>query len=240
MSRVGLAVRRRFDPEQRYGLRVTLLAAAFLIVAIPFAWLVDEVREKSRLVRFDHTVADRINDWIHGSGVAVGAAKAVSFLGAPSSVTILVAGVAVFFLVRRRYRLLAFLLVTTISGAILNSAVKEIVGRARPVVAHPIAVASGKSFPSGHAMGSTVVYGALLLIALPHLPGRWRPAAVAAAIGLVGLIAVSRLALGVHFVSDVVGGVLLGSAWLLTATAAFRIWGEDRPTHDPSQEVAGE
>jgi undecaprenyl-diphosphatase len=234
------AMRRRLDPEQRYGLRVTLLAVAFLIVAVPFGWLVDEVREKSRLVRFDHEVAARINDWVHGSRAVVVAADVASFVGEPVVLTILVAAVAVFFLVRRRYRLLAFLVVTTASGALLNSAVKEIVGRARPTVAHPIAVASGKSFPSGHAMGSTIAYGALLFIALPHIERRWRPFAVAGTAVLVALICLSRLALGVHYLSDVVGGVLLGSAWLLAATAAFRIWGSDRPAHDPAQEVAGE
>src|SRR5207237_5479177 len=133
-----------------------------------------------------------------------------------------------FFLVRHRYRLLAFLVVTTASGSILNSAVKEIVGRARPTVSHPVDVASGKSFPSGHAMGSTIVYGALLLIVLPPLPARARPWVAAATATLVLLISASRLALGVHFLSDVVGGILLGVAWLLAATAAFRIWGADR------------
>src|SRR5207248_2002408 len=101
-------------------------------------------------------------------------------------------------------------------------------------------VESGKSFPSGHAMGSTLVYGALLLIALPHVSGRARPWLIGATVALVLLISTSRLALGVHFLSDVVGGILLGAAWLLAATAAFRIWGSDRPLHDPTQEVAGE
>jgi len=102
--------------------------------------------------------------------------------------------------------------------------VKILVDRPRPVVDHPVATAWGKSFPSGHAMSSTVTYGALLLTFLPVLPGRRRAAAVVATAALVLVIGSSRLILGVHFLTDVIGGYVLGLAWLLGATAAFEIW----------------
>ena len=77
-------------------------------------------------------------------------------------------------------------------------------------------------------MSSTVVYGALLLVFLPG----GRPPVAAVAVGgaavLVLAIAFTRLALGVHYLSDVVGGIVLGLAWLAVSTATFSIWRVER------------
>ena len=99
--------------------------------------------------------------------------------------------------------------------------------RPRPIVDNPVATALGKSFPSGHTMSATVVYGALLVAFWRMLPKRWRPVAVAATVCLVLAVASSRLLLGVHFLSDVIGGFLLGIAWLSGSTAAFKTWRHD-------------
>jgi undecaprenyl-diphosphatase len=117
-----------------------------------------------------------------------------------------------------------YLVVTSVVGGLIDTAVKILVDRPRPVVDHPIATALGKSFPSGHAMSSTVTYGALALVFLPLLPRRSRPWALGGVVLLVLAIGTSRLFLGVHFVSDVVGGFILGLAWLSASTAAFSIW----------------
>jgi membrane-associated phospholipid phosphatase len=82
--------------------------------------------------------------------------------------------------------------------------------------------AIGQSFPSGHAMNSTIAYGALLLIFLPALRPAFRSPVIAAAVVLVGVIGFTRLALGVHYISDVLGGFVLGAAWLSASTAVFR------------------
>ena len=63
---------------------------------------------------------------------------------------------------------------------------KSLVGRLRPVVAHPVAYGNGNSFPSGHSLGSIVCYGAILLVFLPATRGRWRRAFIA---GIVTLVA---------------------------------------------------
>jgi undecaprenyl-diphosphatase len=73
-------------------------------------------------------------------------------------------------------------------------------------------------------MTSTYAYGAVLLTLLPLIPRRYRPAAIAGTVLMVVAVAISRLGLGVHFLSDVVGGFLLGLAWLAASTAAFSIW----------------
>lgn len=109
-------------------------------------------------------------------------------------------------------------------GAAIDTIVKLLVRRARPHFSHPVAHALGKSFPSGHTMNSTIIYGALLVISLPALrrSGKW--VAATATCALVAAIAVSRVALGLHYISDVVGAVLLGLAWLLASTSAFHTW----------------
>src|SRR6202000_135054 len=88
------------------------------------------------------------------------------------------------------------------------------VGRLRPVVAHPVAYGNGNSFPSGHALGSIVCYGALFLVFLPAARGTWRRVLTAVTVTLIAAIGVSRLLLGVHYLSDVLGAWALGITWL--------------------------
>jgi len=118
--------------------------------------------------------------------------------------------------------------VTTIGGGLLDTAVKLAVDRPRPSLEEPIATAFGKSFPSGHAMSSIVVYGSLLLVFFPVLSPVWRRRSLIGAVVLVLVIGFTRLALGVHYITDVLGGYVLGLAWLAASTAAFSIWRVER------------
>jgi undecaprenyl-diphosphatase len=161
-------------------------------------------------------------------------------LGAPVWFWVLIGSVSVYLWIHHRRRLVAFLMVSTLGGSILNTAVKVFVDRPRPTYADPAAITfqKGKSFPSGHAMSSTIAYGALLLIFLPLIPRRYRPWAVGGFVALEGLIGLSRLGLGVHYISDVLGGYLLGLAWLTASTAAFSIWRVERGRR-PVQPMSG-
>lgn len=111
------------------------------------------------------------------------------------------------------------LAVATAGAVLLSSVDKLLVDRPRPPVHHLEHVTSA-SFPSGHSTQSSAFYGTLLLIFLCSRPTR--PHALLAAIATVGLvlaIALSRVYLGVHYPSDVAGGVLLGAGWSATATS---------------------
>jgi undecaprenyl-diphosphatase len=217
-------VRTRLDPDQRYGLRLTLFAVAIVLVAVPFSTLVFAVLGRGPVTRLDGSLANRLNDAVRASPAAVRALEVVSWLGRPGWLAVAV-GVAAVFVWRRGVRRLAvYLVVTVIGGGVVDSAVKILVDRPRPVVDHPVASAFGKSFPSGHAMSATVAYGALLLVFMPALHGRRRVAAIVATAAVVFAIGCSRVLLGVHFLSDVVGGYVLGLAWLSAATAAFEVW----------------
>jgi len=109
-------------------------------------------------------------------------------------------------------------------GGLVDTAVKYWVERPRPHIADPVATAPANAFPSGHTMMSTIGYGVLLLVFLPLVPRRWRIPALLGALMLVWGIGVARLMLGVHFLTDVVGGFVLGIAWLIASTAAFSLW----------------
>lgn len=231
------AVRRRLDPEARYGLRVTLFAVAFLLVAIPFGWLLRQVQHHGSLVRADTAAARDLHGWVRGSPHLVTALKVLTFFGSPPWLWLLVA-VAVGMTWRSHHlRLCVFLAVTTLGGGLLDSVVKVAVDRPRPSLVDPVATAHGKSFPSGHAMSSTIVYGALLLVFLPVVARHLRPVLVGAGVALVGAIGFSRLALGVHYISDVLGGYVLGAAWLAASAAAFSTWRVERgrPPVDPME-----
>jgi undecaprenyl-diphosphatase len=73
-------------------------------------------------------------------------------------------------------------------------------------------------------MTSTYAYGAILLTLLPLIPASRRRLAIGAYFGWIVAVACSRLGLGVHYLSDVIGGFVLGLAWLAASTAAFSIW----------------
>jgi len=120
-------------------------------------------------------------------------------------------------------RLALFVVVTAAGSVVLNALVKESVHRLRPVLADPVAHAQGLSFPSGHAQSAIVGYSLLLLVYLPGLSGAWRRVAVAGAVLMVLAIGFSRVALGVHYVSDVWAGYVLGAAWLAAMVAAFDV-----------------
>jgi membrane-associated phospholipid phosphatase len=106
------------------------------------------------------------------------------------------------------------------------------------VVAHPIAHGTGDSFPSGHALGSIVCYGAILLVFLPAARGRWRTAFTTLIVAVVALIGISRILLGVHYLSDVVGAWAIGITWLGVTVFAFELTRQaaGQPVTDPLTE----
>lgn len=213
---------------ERYGIRIALYAFALGLVSIPFGVLLDQVVRDGPLVEVDTWAANHLHEVVRDSPLLVDAFEVVSFLGKPPFLAAVVILVGVPLVRLRRYHLAIYLVVTTIVGGIIDTWVKLAVGRDRPSLEEPVASAMGASFPSGHAMSSTIAYGALLLVLMPLVPPRRRTWAITGVCVLVGAIGFTRLALGVHYITDVVGGFALGAAWLALTTAAFEIWREER------------
>ena len=198
--------------------------AAVTAAALIFAVLLVMVRLRwAPLEAADHDAATGINGLIAGNATLVAVVKAVTWLGSDGVLWTVVGASAVVLALRRQWRLAVFLLVTGAGALILDPVLKSLVGRLRPVVAHPIAHGIGNSFPSGHALGSIVCYGAVLLVFLPAARGRWRTVFITAIVALVALIGISRILLGVHYVSDVIGAWAVGIAWLGLTTFAFEL-----------------
>jgi undecaprenyl-diphosphatase len=229
-------IKARLDPAERYGLRVTLVAIAVVLVAVPFSILTVEVLAKGPLTRLDGRVANTLNGWVQNKPAAEPTLQAISWLGRPPLLALWVVIAIVLLWRNDRRRVAVFLVVTSLGGGIVDTLVKAAVNRPRPVVDHPIATAFGKSFPSGHAMSSTVTYGALLVAAWPFLSARLRRVAAPFAVLLVLAIGSSRLLLGVHFVSDVIGGYVLGLAWLAGSVAVFQTWRVEEHRADVAEE----
>jgi len=209
-------------PTARFGARAALAAAALALVAVPFALLVLLVEDKwAPLLRADSGARDSLHAYAVTHAGFVGAMRLISHSGSALAWQVVLGVVVVWLLWRRLPRLALFVVVTAVGSSLLNGAVKAAVHRLRPTLADPVAHAPGLSFPSGHAQAAIVGYAVLLLVFLPVLRGVWRITAVTLASFMVLAIGFSRVALGVHYVSDVMGGFVLGAAWVAAMAAAF-------------------
>lgn len=138
------------------------------------------------------------------------------------SVVVLVATVlvALWRAKRRQLQDLAMLAVVP-AGMVLNVGLKHLFERPRPVLEQPLVHLSTFSFPSGHAVASTVFYGALCVLVFLHArSAATRTFAALAAAAMVLLVTFSRVYLGAHYLSDVVAGVCVG---VLCVLAAWRL-----------------
>ncbi len=222
------SVAARLGPLARYELRALLLGLALVLVGIPFGILLQQVAVEGPLTGLDEDGAQWLNDRVHGNDLAVDLLQVISFVGKPIFLLFAIGLPGAWVLWHGGKKLAVFLAVTCVGGGVIDTIVKVTVDRPRPEVDEPIATALGKSFPSGHSMQAVVCYGALLLVFLPLLPGVWRRVAIGATVLLAVLIGFSRLSLGVHYVTDILGGYVLGAAWLIASVAAFEIWREER------------
>jgi membrane-associated phospholipid phosphatase len=213
------------DPGARFGARTLLAALAIGLVTVPFGLLLFFVQDQWRpLLRVDAGARDQLHAYAAGHDWFVTAMSTLSTIGSAAVYIPLFAAIAAWLAWRGRLRTAVFVVVTVAGGSLLNTLVKLAVDRSRPVLPNPVAHATGLSFPSGHAQSAVVAWAVLLLVFLPRLSAPGRRVAVAVAVLAVVAIGFSRVALGVHYASDVLAGYVLGGAWAAAMTAAFRAW----------------
>ncbi|MGD9797434.1 MAG: phosphatase PAP2 family protein [Acidimicrobiia bacterium] len=196
----------------------TRLLVTLVLVASGAAGLLwSQVAVDGPATDLDRSVADAGADLLDVGSWATAAVEGFTWFGRFPVLAGVAGLVAAVVLVRGDRRAGLLVVVATLGAQGLNIGLKALVERPRPLPADPVFTASGFSFPSGHAMVSTAAYGAALVVLLPALPVRARSAAVVAVTAVVVGLGLSRIALEVHYLSDVVAGHLLGMAWLAVA-----------------------
>jgi membrane-associated phospholipid phosphatase len=161
----------------------------------------------------DHDLAT----WFHThlTPTFVSVLRAFTEFGSSEWIAAVLFFLVAFFIWKRWWPSLVTLIVAVPCGMLLNELVKVLVHRDRPFVDGPFVDWSGYSFASGHTIGATLLYGQLLLFILPVLKARhWRVLSVSCAALLIILVGFSRIALGAHFLTDVLAAIVFGILWL--------------------------
>lgn len=192
--------------------------ALFLGAVIGFGALADEVLEGDTTA-FDQTVLQAIN--AKSSPVLDSVFLVITEIGGVIGISLLTL-IALGILLKKHLYKQAFIVAASVIGAtIVNIVLKTLFARTRPDLWEQLITETSYSFPSGHAMLSSVV--AAVLIALCWRT-RYRLAAIVAGMVFMVSISFSRLYLGVHFPTDVLGGWLIGTAWVLIVVGVVDGW----------------
>ena len=148
---------------------------------------------------------------------------AITRLGDTATLTVLCIALALALLMAGQRRF-AFVWVLAVAGnGLLNSVLKQIFARIRPLHEDGLVLASGFSFPSGHSSGAVVAYGMLAWLACQWVAKQWHLPMMLGALALAYSVGVSRVFLQVHFASDVIAGFASGTAWLVVCLVSLQL-----------------
>lgn len=219
-------LRRRLSPTGYFGLQLTSAVLAFIGAAWLFGGVTEDVVSGDPLTVFD----ERIEAWfsVHQEQVLTRFMTAVSWLHTwPIGVAALC--FLVYLIYARLWRWVVIALCTVPGGMLLNTAMKLAVHRERPTFLGLSATLRTYSFPSGHTVAATLVYGVVAIYLASQMNGLARRVLVClVAFFIVALVALSRIYLGVHYLSDVLAGMAEGVAWLVLCHTAGTFWWRHR------------
>jgi membrane-associated phospholipid phosphatase len=211
--------RARTDPTVITGLALSAAVAIMVVGGLGIGLLAYLVRGNETLASIDASAAAWGND--HATQFSTRAITWVTDLGDWPIAPLLAVPVVIYELRRAPNRyLVPFLFCVFVGDKLVTNGIKGIVERARPTL-NPIAETLGPSFPSGHSSTAASFYAALALI-LARRRGAGVRALLAGSAGAIAVaVAASRVLLDVHWLSDVVAGLLLGWAWFALCAVAF-------------------
>jgi undecaprenyl-diphosphatase len=212
---------RELDPDE-YLVMHAALGLALTIAGIVFVGLAEEVAEGSPIVRVDRALAASLH--VSATPLGIEVFRFITFFGGTPGLYIVSTIVALVLIWRRRRLLAIGWLVAMVGVAVLNTALKLAFLRPRPSFEAPHEVAAGWSFPSGHAMATFVAAGMLAYFGvMVARRAPLRASILLAALTWTVAMGFSRLYLGVHYLSDVVGGFAAGTVWLSACISGLEI-----------------
>ena len=223
-------LRARLSPEGYLGLHLTI---GLFIVLVAGWWFGDIAEDMSRNAA-TRVLDERIASWFHQHAThpltvlafLITFFGSVGFIAASSSFT------AVVLAWRRLWNALLTLTLAMGGGSLLNILLKHLFYRQRPILENPLTTLASYGFPSGHAMGATIFYGFLALLFAQRIQTwRLRVLVFCLAAMWVALIGLSRIYLGAHYLTDVLGAIAAGCVWLSiswTGVETMRRWRKTR------------
>jgi undecaprenyl-diphosphatase len=191
-----------------------LLSAYFLSLAAAVGFgILALLIGRNLISSFDLSVISTVQGWENPLLTII--MERFTWLGSTLVVAILVIGIMIFLAAVLGHRKELLLFLAIIGGApLLNLVLKSVFRRARPDI-HRLAVEATYSFPSGHSMAAFALYGGLVYLLWRHVGSKaGRSLLIATGSIIVLCIGVSRIYLGVHYPSDVIGGYLASGMWL--------------------------
>lgn len=201
----------------------TLLAVLAAIVL----GLADGASEGNGLASIDPPVWQWMVD--HRTPALTTIAVVVTEVGSTVSMSIIACATIIYLLIRRRRGDAVLVAVVAAGAGLLVRVGKATVGRERPPVDFRLVTETNESFPSGHALASAAILGVVLVVLLPGVRSRGLRIGIAIGVGVFAVcIGLSRLYLGVHWATDVIGGWITGLAWLALCLTVRQVW---RQTH---------
>jgi len=193
-----------------------LLLFTVLLVLVKADW--------SPLSRLDHGWAAALHRYALRHPVWTAAMQTLADLGAPWTMRALLGAAALWLWCVRARVLAGWVLAVGLLGWVASAAGRALIGRPRPHFVDPVAAGSGAGFPSGHAIASAVTCGALLVLLRPRADRTARAVAGTGAALTVLAVGWTRLALGVHYPSDVLAGWAAAAVVLAAAMLAVELW----------------
>lgn len=196
-------------------LTLPLLAGVlvFVVMTITLAGISEDVANHEPLTLIDVQVSNWLQS--HRSPPLTKAMFALTFFGSTGAVSCIAVVLGLYLIWQRRFHWFAVVVTAVFGGMLLNRLLKYAFQRPRPRFDDPLLTLTGYSFPSGHTMMATAVYGVLAAyLCATNVDRRRRVAIVSAAALLIALVGFSRMYLGAHYLSDVLGAMAEGLAWL--------------------------
>ena len=214
--------RARLSREGCLGLQVTAGVLVLLTALAVFAAIAEDVMAAESITRMDAQVAQWFH--AHATPLLTQCMLWVTWLHSTPGIIALCLLLAVYWGRTQAWDWLLTLVLAVPLGMLLNVLLKNIFQRARPSFEVPLLTLNTYSFPSGHATAATLFYGVLAAYAISRSSAwLWRVLVAWLAVSLAALVGLSRIYLGVHYVSDVLAGMAEGCGWLAIVLTAVGI-----------------